>query len=242
MKLVKCIGIVAIVIAIPFVFNLLFCGEHSSTFFFVRSSISVSDWFAFWVAYFSVIISSFLAYAAIRLSKTIEIDHELRDADNNKQFFCVKGVRIVSDYVHDDELNLEFLLSPKIYAFEPVSVLRANIVFENGVTINCFCDSEIKGERFKLMVCDEDKEQCKKYLKTWVRRKQTMTIGFETIRVNIVFSYELKAFAFNLTSSKRICVTETTCNVKAPSKDNKDGEISDYIATTYITKNWKRNK
>ena len=90
--------VILIFISIPFIFNWIFHGDESTVFLSFTSSMSVSDWFSFWVSYLSFIASSILAFAALKFSKMIEINNRLTDIDKNIPLFKFNDLKARDNY------------------------------------------------------------------------------------------------------------------------------------------------
>jgi len=231
-QIAKGILLIVIIIAIPLLFNLIFIGNESSHFLFIHSTLSVSDWFSFWASYISAIVSSLLAYAAISLSKTIELAHNHTEAEKNKQIFIVKNVGVNFELGDDSnsKYTIDISLPFEIQSLYDVKIIRAFIDFKDGKKIDFLCKKGLNGNGFSLEPIDGNLGWDREYLLYWKHWPENMTKGFETIYLNVEYSYVLNSFNYRAKSKKNICQTVAKYEIKV---DN-DNLMKSKTVNTFI--------
>jgi hypothetical protein len=224
--------LIIVLFFIPFLFNWCFRGVESSHFFCVNSSMSVSDWFSFWIDYIAVLVSSFLAFAALKLSNIVEMSNKFAEMDKNVELLQIVNFSLDLDLGQYEKTDYKILVEMPlgILGLNSLKIESAHIEFKDGKKFYLsFNDENINGNCFTLypQINNETNANTIKLLK-WKYRDSTLTSEYETINVNIIYSYKLHSF---LKRKKAfVCETETICKLKMDQKNFDKTQIVDMVA------------
>lgn len=232
--------VVLIIIAIPILFSQIFHGQADTHFWFLKSSLSVSDWFAFWISYISAIVSTFLAVAAMKLSNTIEVAHQYEEAAKNKTLFKIKNAHFKAelgrniDKCYDVDVALPF----EVQCLNNLKVIEASVSFNDGYIMRLECqDDTVDGSNLKLRTCSENIRDNNERILMWKLWHQNMTPGFESICINITYCYVLNTFNRRDSARKTICETEVKCQLSIFATDPTKTETIGMLANVIDIKN-----
>lgn len=219
----KMILFLLLIISVPIIFNLIFHNGAKSSFWIIDSTLSGADWFSFWISYISTIISTILAYAALKLSKTIEISHQYEEASKNKDMFIIQNsdIRVQLSKDIEKEFDIEIVLPFNVQSLNDLKVLSACINFMDGYKIELnFNDEYIQGNRFKLCSLPENLKESNERIIMWKLWYQNMKPEFKTIEMRITYCYSLNSF--NIKRLKvPVCTIESICQLEINPEDFK---------------------
>lgn len=237
----KIFVVVSIIIVIPVLFNFLFHGDSESKFWFIKSSLSASDWFAFWISYISTIVSTILACAALKLSKTIELSHQYEEATRNKDMFVIEnvnmGVKRGKDI--DKAFDIKVTLPFKVQSLNDLYIKKAYIKFNDGVEMNLkFDDAFVCGNEFELHTSQEENiKQNNERILIWKYWRHNMTRDFETIFMNITYCYSFTSFNYVKKRKMSMCTIDVRCQIVSdPNTVGKTTTINSVATITNIKK------
>ncbi len=233
-KVQRIVGIILICVAvviIPIIFNEIFHGSSSSYFWFFESSMSVSEWFSFWISYISLIVSSILAYAALKLTKTVEYNNILGQIDNNISLLKITELNTDLELCDKDKTNysLEIKMPLDVLTVSNLTIKTARIEFEDGTIFNFNpqnMDNKNQTNIFLLIPkFDKNDEKSvkelnkntKEFLK-WKYWESQLNSGYETINLTVTYQYIVPSFVRN--SHNFICQTEVIYKLKSKSTQN----------------------
>lgn len=206
----KIVLFVVITSLVPLLFNCIFISENKSQFWFIQSSMSVSDWFGFWMSYISVLVSSVLAYAALKLSNSIEYSHFYDKCEQDKMLFQIESMEIkIIEMLHQNlDFEIEVVLSQDVQMINQCDVERAEMLFSNGRTMELEFkgDASLDGNTFVLVPPKEIEEDTGESFLHWLLWEQQLTPGFETIQFIVTYTSESK-FNFNMTKRRNFIST-----------------------------------
>lgn len=219
-----------VIIAIPIFFNIIFKDSNKSYFWFFESSISVSDWFSFWISYLSLLVSTFLAYAALKLTQTIEYSNVIAEVDKNK--VLLKVTQLYTDLELKDKQKKDYRITvvmPRdVLIINKLKIKSAQIEFENGEIFKlCPHEKIVETNCFLLSPkVDDENESClqentTKLLK-WKYWESQSKNGYETINLRIMYEYVLPSFV--RISRDFVCKTELIYKIKSKESKNFDTE------------------
>lgn len=191
----KIVAVIVLFVILPCLFNLLFYSDkkQSHVYFLkdiITSSLSISDWFGFWITYISLLVTASLTYMAYRLSKKIENNQNTRQMENDKAKFII--INITSTKDRGFEITL-----PKDVISLNAHIISAHLKLGGGEEIKLEIDpndqKELNKNKFVVTIPYEDAEKYDKPLTIWRQQMYNRRERYFIAEFNIEFDYELSS-------------------------------------------------
>ena len=172
-----------IFIGIPYIFYKFFnSGPIKSSFWSIfESSLSVENWFSFWITYLAAISTLMVSFASVRLANKIETLHLEEKAEEKADLFIPKSVNIEIGLGENSPCNIEVVIDPKAQFLNP-TLIGAKILFDESTNINpinlrlATNNETIDTDSYFLSVCDDSTEQLK-FMSMWMYYSYNKTYG-----------------------------------------------------------------
>lgn len=233
-KFLFCTFLLVLISGIPFLFNWVFIGDEQTHFGVIKSTISVSDWFSFWISYLSLIASSVLAYIALKLTLSIEKSNSYLEIDKNASLLKLSNVKYNESFNNEESFQLELVMQDEAIALDNLKIDSGYVEFE-----------DLKPQQFKLISADggfkmiPQKDPTNKLfferMSDWYYWKLRMTSASSTISLFVTYSYTLP----NSLRVKKdyICKTEVLYILKEDmNKTSTNVEYKTIIEKTIVVK------
>jgi hypothetical protein len=184
------------------------------------------------------LVSSVLAYAAIKLTNTVEYNNTLSRVDQNVSLLKITQLKSDLELKDMEKTNYELkvTMSRDVLSFTDLEIKNAYIVFENREKFILKPENKNEGsECFKLFPEQtEDKNELKQHTKNFLKWKyweSQLTQGYETVNLMITYKYVLPSFG----RMNRVFVCETDVLYKIKSKLAQESSI-EILETTTLRK------
>lgn len=200
-KVLKIIGFVVFFMffwGIPCIFCVFFNSDSTKSSFLsiFESSLSVEDWFSFWITYLAAISTLMVSFASVHLANKIETLHLEEKAEEKADLFIPKSVNIEIGIGENSPCNIEVVIDPKAQFLNP-TLIEAKILFDESTDIDPINlrlstnNERIDTDSYFLSVCDDSTERLKA-LSMWRYYSYNKTYGYEFIKLCISYSYNIK--------------------------------------------------
>lgn len=192
------------IICVPCFFCLIFHGNDSSSFLFIHSSMGASEWFSFWITYFSTIVTGVLAYLTYMLTKSIERTHCEETAMQNKQLFEVNEINLITK--NDKEFFIVKFNAPLI--LQDLEFKSAYLTIKNEHIPLQSVKPIFKWQYIELYAKSE------RTIDMWKKYAQNMQRDYKIADLCIVFSYEMQ-----IVSKRTVWYVHSRCKAKVWQED-----------------------